>query len=98
MYAAAAAAMYMAQQNPYYANMNSAAVYGPQYGLGGYPVNPAMLAPMMAGYPPPVFDPPAGNPPEPGKVRCAECGGDFAEDDTLHQFFRVEGRTLHQLQ
>lgn len=57
MYAAAAAAMYMAQQNPYYANMNSAAVYGPQCGLGGYPVNPAMLAPMMAGYPPPVFDP-----------------------------------------
>ena len=58
MYAAAAAAMYMAQQNPYYANMNAAAgVYGPQYGLGGYPVNPAMLAPMMAGYPPPVFDP-----------------------------------------
>jgi pumilio RNA-binding family len=57
MYAAAAAAMYMAQQNPYYANMNSGAVYGPQYGLGGYPVNPAMLAPMMGGYPPPVFDP-----------------------------------------
>uniref|UniRef100_A0A7I4DEK1 PUM-HD domain-containing protein n=1 Tax=Physcomitrium patens TaxID=3218 RepID=A0A7I4DEK1_PHYPA len=57
MYAAAAAAMYMAQQNPYYPNLNSAAVYGPQHGLGGYPVNPAMLAPMMAGYPPPVFDP-----------------------------------------
>lgn len=55
MYAAAAAAMYMAQ-NPYYPNLNSAAVYAPQYGLGGYPVNPAMLAPMMAGYPPPVFD------------------------------------------
>lgn len=53
----AAAAMYMAQQNPYYANLNSAGVYGPQYGLGGYPVNPAMLAPMMGGYPPPVFDP-----------------------------------------
>lgn len=57
MYAAAAAAMYMAQQNPYYASMNSAGVYGPQYGLGGYPMNPAVLAPMMAGYPPPVFDP-----------------------------------------
>ncbi|XP_024370243.1 pumilio homolog 1 [Physcomitrium patens] len=57
MYAAAAAAMYMAQQNPYYSNMNSAAVYGPPYGLGGYPVNPAMLVPMMTGYPPPVFDP-----------------------------------------
>jgi pumilio RNA-binding family len=57
MYTAAAAAMYMAQQNPYYANMNSGAVYGPQYGLGGYPVNPTMLAPMMAGYPPSVFDP-----------------------------------------
>ncbi|XP_073392002.1 pumilio homolog 1, partial [Physcomitrium patens] len=55
--AAAAAAMYMAQQNPYYPSMNSASVYGPQYGLGGYPMNPAMLAPMMAGYSPPVFDP-----------------------------------------
>ena len=56
MYASVAAAMYMAQ-NPYYANMNSPAVYAPQYGIGGYPVNPAMLAPMMAGYPPPVaFD------------------------------------------
>ncbi|CAM6047592.1 unnamed protein product [Sphagnum compactum] len=53
---AAAAAMYMAG-NPYYANLNSAAVYAPQYGIGGYPVNPAVLAPMMAGYPPPVaFD------------------------------------------
>jgi len=53
---AAAAAMYMAG-NPYYANLNSAAVYAPQYGIGGYPVNPAVLAPMMAGFPPPVaFD------------------------------------------
>ncbi len=56
MYAAAAAAMYMAG-NPYYSNLNSAAVYAPQYGIGGYPVNPAVLAPMMTGYPPQVtFD------------------------------------------
>lgn len=50
--AAAAAMSYMAAGgNPYYQNMHSA-LYAPQYGLGGYPMNPGMMAPMMAGYPP----------------------------------------------
>jgi pumilio RNA-binding family len=57
MYAAATAAMYMAG-NPYYPTLNSTAVYAPHYGISGYPVNPAVLTPIMAGYPPPVaFDP-----------------------------------------
>ncbi len=33
--------------------------------------------------PPPVFASVAGNPLEPGRVRCAECGGEFAADDTI---------------
>jgi pumilio RNA-binding family len=43
--------------NPYYPTLNSTAVYAPHYGISGYPVNPAVLTPIMAGYPPPVaFD------------------------------------------
>jgi pumilio RNA-binding family len=56
MYAAATAAMYMAG-NPYYPTLNSTAVYAPHYGISGYPVNPTVFTPIMAGYPPPVaFD------------------------------------------
>jgi pumilio RNA-binding family len=56
MYAAATAALYMVG-NPYYPTLNSTAVYAPHYGISGYPVNPAVLTPIMAGYPPPVaFD------------------------------------------
>ncbi|KAJ7565741.1 hypothetical protein O6H91_02G073000 [Diphasiastrum complanatum] len=52
MYAAAAAAMsYMAAANPYYQNLHSAAIYGPQYGVGGYSLNPNVIPPMIAGYP-----------------------------------------------
>jgi pumilio RNA-binding family len=56
MYAAATAALYMAG-NPYYPTLNFTAVYAPHYGISGYPVNPAVLTPIMAGYLPPVaFD------------------------------------------
>ncbi len=56
MYVAATAAMYMAG-NPFYPTLNSTAVYASHYGISGYPVNPAVLTPIMAGYPPPVaFD------------------------------------------
>ncbi len=56
VYAAATAAMYMAG-NPYYPTLNSTAVYASHYGIHGYPVNPALVTPIMAGYPPPVaFD------------------------------------------
>ncbi|XP_002966263.2 pumilio homolog 1 isoform X1 [Selaginella moellendorffii] len=59
MYAAAAAAAamsYIAAGNPYYHNLHSASVYAPYYGLGGYPLNGAMLPPpLLPGYPaPPV--------------------------------------------
>eukprot|EP01018_Ginkgo_biloba_P027317 Gb_23280 [translate_table: standard] len=47
----ATAAAYMASGNPYYQNMQSAALYAPQYGIGGYPVNTTLLTPMMSGYP-----------------------------------------------
>eukprot|EP00249_Psilotum_nudum_P021886 c28290_g2_i2 orf=922-4299(-) len=54
MYAAAAAAAaamsYMAAGNPLYQNLQSAPLYSPQYGLGGYPINPAIMPAMMAGY------------------------------------------------
>ncbi|CAK9882920.1 unnamed protein product [Sphagnum jensenii] len=56
MYVAATAAMNMAG-NPFYPTLNSTAVYASHYGISGYPVNPAVLTPIMAGYPPPVaFD------------------------------------------
>ncbi|KAJ7547820.1 hypothetical protein O6H91_08G105300 [Diphasiastrum complanatum] len=52
MYAAVAAAMpYMTAANPYLQSLHSAAIYGPQYGMGGYLLNPTMIPPMIAGYP-----------------------------------------------
>eukprot|EP01018_Ginkgo_biloba_P029942 Gb_39566 [translate_table: standard] len=47
----ATAAAYMAAGSPYYQNLQSAAVYAPQYGISGYPVNTAVLPHMMSGYP-----------------------------------------------
>ncbi|KAJ7538178.1 hypothetical protein O6H91_11G037200 [Diphasiastrum complanatum] len=56
MYAAAAAAAamsYIAAGNPYYQNLHTTPVYAPHYGLGAYSLNPAVLPPMLPGYPSP---------------------------------------------
>nr|AAX58753.1 PUF-domain RNA-binding protein [Physcomitrium patens] len=97
MYAAAAAAMYMAQQNLYYPNMNPAAVYGPQYGLGGYPVNPAMLAPMMAGYPLPMFDPATAAALASMGVRAGVPGSSAHSAVDIQNLYKYAGRALPQI-
>ncbi|MCO5570561.1 hypothetical protein L7F22_024286 [Adiantum nelumboides] len=53
MYAAAAAMSYMAAGNPYYANLQAANLYGPQFGLGSYS-NAGLLPGMLANYTSPV--------------------------------------------
>eukprot|EP00252_Welwitschia_mirabilis_P023165 TRINITY_DN6490_c0_g1_i2.p1 TRINITY_DN6490_c0_g1~~TRINITY_DN6490_c0_g1_i2.p1 ORF type:complete len:1024 (-),score=261.80 TRINITY_DN6490_c0_g1_i2:451-3522(-) len=47
----ATATAYMASGNPYFQNMQSTALFTPQYGISGYPMNATFLSPMMAGYP-----------------------------------------------
>ncbi|XWS20607.1 hypothetical protein CRYUN_Cryun31cG0117200 [Craigia yunnanensis] len=49
MYATAAA--YMTSGNPLYPNFQPSGLYAPQYNVGGYAVNPALLPPFMGGYP-----------------------------------------------
>ncbi|ERN12505.1 pumilio homolog 5 [Amborella trichopoda] len=46
----AAASAYMASGNPLYHNLQPS-IYAPQYGLGAYAFNAALIPPVMAGYP-----------------------------------------------
>lgn len=48
MYATAAA--YMTSGNPLYPNFQPSGLYPPQYNVGGYTVNPALIPPFMGGY------------------------------------------------
>ncbi|GAV76020.1 PUF domain-containing protein [Cephalotus follicularis] len=61
----AAAAGYMTSANPYYSNPQAPGFYSPQYGVGGYSLNSAVVPSFMSGYPPHnaiplVFDGTAG--------------------------------------
>ncbi|XP_022716414.1 pumilio homolog 5 isoform X2 [Durio zibethinus] len=49
MYTTAAA--YMTSGNPLYPNFQPSGLYAPQYNVGGYAMNPALLPPFMGGYP-----------------------------------------------
>ncbi|XP_010263224.1 PREDICTED: pumilio homolog 5 isoform X2 [Nelumbo nucifera] len=49
----ATAAAYMASGNPFYPNLQPSGLFAPQFGLGGYALNTALMPPFMAGYPPP---------------------------------------------
>lgn len=61
----ATAAAYMPSGHPYYPNFQPSGVYAPQYNMGGYALNSALLPPFMGGYPshgpiPMQFDPTSG--------------------------------------
>ncbi|XVE91120.1 hypothetical protein DITRI_Ditri20bG0129300 [Diplodiscus trichospermus] len=47
----ATAAAYMTSGNPLYPNFQPSGIYAPHYNVGGYAVNPALLPPLMGGYP-----------------------------------------------
>ncbi|XVF26460.1 hypothetical protein REPUB_Repub14bG0018400 [Reevesia pubescens] len=47
----ATASAYMTSGNPLYPNFQPSGLYAPQYNIGGYALNPALLPPFMGGYP-----------------------------------------------
>ncbi|KAJ4830492.1 hypothetical protein Tsubulata_012814 [Turnera subulata] len=90
----AAAAGYMTSPNPYYANLQAAGLYSPQYGLGGYTLNSAVVPPFVAGYPPhgafPVAFDGHGSPNLNARMSAASGSGSIShavDMQHLHKFY-----------
>ena len=95
MYATAAA--YMASGNPYYQNMQSAALYASQYAISGYPMNTPLLSPMMASYPthgamPMAFDNAVAASMNARAAATATHGGGMGVGVDMQQLYKFNGQ------
>lgn len=91
------AAAYMASGNPYYQNMQAAALYASQYAISGYPMNASLLSPMMAGYPthgamPMTFDNAVAASMNARAAATATHGGSMGVGVDMQQLYKFNGQ------
>ncbi|XP_077214609.1 pumilio homolog 5-like [Tasmannia lanceolata] len=92
----ATAAAYMASGNPFYPNLQPSSVFAPQYSIGGYALNAALMPPFLTGYPshsaiPMAFDNTAG----PGfnaHSAGGPTGGNIAPGSDLQHLYNFYGQ------
>ncbi|KAJ4962183.1 hypothetical protein NE237_022122 [Protea cynaroides] len=92
----ATATAYMASGNPFYPNLQPSGLFAPQYGVGGYALNTALLPPFVTGYPSPsaipiTFDGTAG-PSFSARPAGVSTGGSIAPGVDLQHLYKFYGQ------
>ncbi|XP_042497150.1 pumilio homolog 5 [Macadamia integrifolia] len=94
----ATATAYMASGNPFYPNLQPSGLFAPQYGVGGYALNTALLPPFVAGYPPQsaipmAFDGTAG-PSFSARPASVSTGGSIGPGVDLQHLYKYYGLAI----